>query len=84
MMNVRLPGDHQYGKLQFAWLSLGMSLIVSVCAIAFPQDVLDKIGTELSQFLRVFLVPTLLTRSVCVNTYSSLSGSGLANKQMLI
>ena len=78
MMNVRLPGDHQYGKLPFAWLSLGMSLIVSVCSIFFPQYVLDKIGTELSQFMRVFL-PTLLTRSVCVNTYSSLSGSGLAN-----
>ena len=29
MLNVRLAGDHQYGKLLFTWLSLMMSLMVS-------------------------------------------------------
>ena len=35
-----------------------MSLIVSFCAVFFPRDVLMRSGTELSQFLGVFL-PTL-------------------------
>ena len=60
MLNVRLDGDHQYGKLLFTCLSLVMSLMVSFCAVFLPRDVLDEIWTELSQFLRVFL-PTLST-----------------------
>ena len=43
MLNVRLAGDHQYGKLLFTWLSLVMSLMVSFCAVFFPRDVLDEI-----------------------------------------
>ena len=40
-------------------LSLLMSLMVSYFVLSFfPRDVTDEIGTELSQFLRIFL-PTL-------------------------
>ena len=42
MLNVRLAGDYLYGKLLFTWLSLVMSLIVSVCAVLFPRDALDE------------------------------------------
>ena len=40
MLNVRLAGDHLYGKLMFTWLSLVMSLIVSFCAAPFPAGCL--------------------------------------------
>ena len=43
MLNVRLPGDHKYGKLLFTWLSLVMSLMVSFNAVFFPRDVLGEI-----------------------------------------
>ena len=36
MLNVRLAGDHVYGKLLFTWLSLVMSMMVSFCAVLFP------------------------------------------------
>ena len=36
MLNVRLAGDHLYGKLLFTWLSLVLSLMVSFCAVPFP------------------------------------------------
>ena len=36
MLNVRLAGDHLYGKLLFTWLSLVMSMMVSFCAVLFP------------------------------------------------
>ena len=55
MLNVRLAGDHLYGKLLFTWLSLVMSLTVSFVLSLFPRDVLMISGTKLSQFLRVFL-----------------------------
>ena len=43
-LNVRLAGDHLYGKLLFTWLSLVVSMIVSFCAVLFcPRDVLDDI-----------------------------------------
>ena len=32
-----------YGELLFTWLSLVMSLMVSFCAVLFPQDVQDEI-----------------------------------------
>ena len=37
MLNVRLAGDHLYGKLLFTWLSLVKSMIVSFCAVLFPM-----------------------------------------------
>ena len=43
MLNIRLAGDHLYGKLLLAWLLLVMSLMVSFCAILFPTDVLNEI-----------------------------------------
>ena len=54
-MNVRLAGDHQCGKLQFIWLSLVMSLIVSFYAVFSKEMSWIRSGTELNQFLRVFL-----------------------------
>ena len=43
MLIARLAGDYQYGRWLFTWLSLVMSLMVSFCAVLFPQDVLDEI-----------------------------------------
>ena len=52
MINVRLAGDHLYGKLLFTWLSLLMSL-----CCPFPHEMSwMRSGTYLSQFLRVFLL----------------------------
>ena len=38
MLNIRLAGDHLYGKFLFTWLSLLMSLMVSFCAVFFPHE----------------------------------------------
>ena len=46
MLNVRLAGDHLYGKLLFTWLSLVMSLMVSFCVILFPMSWMRS-GTDL-------------------------------------
>ena len=55
MLNVRLAGDHQYGKLLFTWLLLVMSLMAS-CLLSFcPEMSWMRSGTKLSQFLGVFL-----------------------------
>ena len=44
MFNVRLAGDHLYGKLLLTWLSLVMSLMGSYFVLSFfPRDVLDEI-----------------------------------------
>ena len=43
MLNVRLAGDHVYGKLLFTWLSLVLFLMVSFVLFLFPRDVLDEI-----------------------------------------
>ena len=43
LLNVRLTGDHLFGKLLFTWLSLVMSMMVSFCAVLFPRDVLEEI-----------------------------------------
>ena len=44
MLNVRLAGDHLYGKLLFTWLSLVMSMVMSLSAVLFsPRDVLVEI-----------------------------------------
>ena len=54
LFNVRLSGEHLYGKLMFTWLSLVMSVMVSFSAVLFPRDVLEEI-LNLIEFLRVFL-----------------------------
>ena len=43
MFNVRLAGDHLYGKQLFTWLSLVVSLMASFLLSFFPLDVLDEI-----------------------------------------
>ena len=47
MLNVRLVGDHLYGKELFTWLSLVVSLMASFFFLFllsfFPRDVLDEI-----------------------------------------
>ena len=44
MFNVRLVGDHLYGKWLFTLLSLVMSLMMSNFVLSFfPRDVLDEI-----------------------------------------
>ena len=44
MLNVRLAGDHLYGKWLFTWLSLMMPLVMSYFLRSFfPRDVLDEI-----------------------------------------
>ena len=43
MLNVRLAGDHLYGKLLFTLLSLVMSMMRLFVLSFFPRDVLDKI-----------------------------------------
>ena len=42
-LNVRLAGDHLYGKLLLTWLSLVMSMMVSFVMSFCPQDVLNEI-----------------------------------------
>ena len=37
MLNVRLAGDHLFGKLLFTWLSLVVSWVMSFCAVLFPM-----------------------------------------------
>ena len=60
MFNVRLAGDHLSGKWLFTWLSLVMSLLVSYLWCPFPHEMSwMRSGTELSQFLRIFL-PTFV------------------------
>ena len=57
MFNVRLAGDHLYGKWLFTWLSLVMSVTVSYFVLLFFSQEMSwmRSGTELSQFLRNFL-----------------------------
>ena len=43
MLSVRLAGDHLYMKLLLTWLSLVMSLMVSIVLSVFPRDVLAEI-----------------------------------------
>ena len=54
MFNMRLAGDHLYGKWLFIWLSLVMSLLMSLCAVLFPRDVLDEIWDLIGSFFLGF------------------------------
>ena len=50
MFNVRLTGDHLYGKLLFTVFGS-----VLFCAVLFPHKMSwMRSGTELSQFLKIF------------------------------
>ena len=56
MFNVRLAGDHLYGKSLYTWMSLVMSLMVSYFVLPFSHELSwMRSGTELNQFLRIFL-----------------------------
>ena len=63
MFNVRLAGDHLYGKWLFTWLSPVMSLAMScfVLSFFFPRDILDLIwdliGSVPKDFSYFHLVP---------------------------
>ena len=72
MFNARLAGDHLYGKRLFTWLSLVVSLIVSCFVLSFSHEMSWKrSGTELSQFLRIFL-PPLANTPKSANMHSTL------------
>ena len=44
MFNVRLAGDHLYGKSLISWLSVVMSLMAFYFVLSFfARDVLDEI-----------------------------------------
>ena len=43
MLNVRLAGDHLYGKLLFTWQSLVMSMTACFVLSFFPRGILDEI-----------------------------------------
>ena len=55
MLNVKLAGDHLYGKELFTWLSLVMSLVASFCAVLSPRDVLDEIWDLIESVSEGFL-----------------------------
>ena len=54
MFSNRLAGDNLFGKWLFTWLSVVLTLMSYLCYF-FPEMSLERSGTELSQFLRVFL-----------------------------
>ena len=58
MFNVGLAGGHLYGKQQFTWLSLVVSLMASFVLFLFPLDVLDEIGDLIGSVSEGFL-PTI-------------------------
>ena len=72
MLNVRLAAYHQYEKLLFTWLSLMMSLMMSFCADFSLEIFWMRFGTELSQFLRVFLstLARLFLNPIKVNNFA--------------
>ena len=55
MFNVRLAGDHLYGKQLFTWLSLVVSLMASFVLSLFPLDVLDEIWDLIESVSEGFL-----------------------------
>ena len=72
MFNVRLAVDQLYGKSLFTWLSLLMSLMVSYFVLSFSHEMSwMRSGTELSQFLRLFL-PPLSIRKSCPISHASI------------
>ena len=54
MLNVRLAGDHLYGKLLFTWLSLVMSWWRLFMLSFFTRGVLDEIWVLIGSVSRGF------------------------------
>ena len=50
MLNVRLAGDHLYGKYLFPWLSLVISMMVAICTVLFPNEMWDLIESVYESF----------------------------------
>ena len=67
MFNVRLAGDHLYGKQLFTWLSLVLSLMTSFVLSFFPLDVLDEIWDLIESVSEGFLTYSY-NPSTCQNT----------------
>ena len=55
MLNVRLAGDHLYGKQLFTLLSLVVSLMAFFVLYFFPLDVLDEIWDVIESVSEGFL-----------------------------
>ena len=61
MFNVRLAGNHLYGKWLFNWLSLVISLMVSYFVLSFfPRDVFDEILNRIESVPETFPIYSYL------------------------
>ena len=69
MLNVRLTGDHLYGKLLLTWLSFSMSLLMSLFAALSPRDVLEEIWDLIGSVSEGFPTYFFLVLS-CNSTFS--------------
>ena len=72
MFNVRLAGEHLYGKQPLTWLSLVVSFMASFMLSFFPLDVLggilDLIESVSEGFLTYSLVLIIILYEPC-NSY---------------
>ena len=66
MFNVRLAGDHLYGKQLFTWLSLLVSVMASLVLSFFPLDVLDEIWNLIDSVSEGFLTYSFLPTSAII------------------
>ena len=60
MLNVRLAGDHLYGKELFTWLSLVVFFMAYFVLSFFPLDVLDGIWDLIESVSEGFLTYSCL------------------------
>ena len=77
MFNVRLAGDHLYGKQLFTWLSLVVSLMASFVLSFFPLDVLDEIWDLIESVSEGFLTNTFSaekTDKILISKYQGKNG----------
>ena len=80
MFNVRLAGDHLYGKQLFTWLSLVVSLMALFVLSFFPLDVLDEIWDLIESVSEGFLTysyemnANFVTKTILQNFSSSSMG----------
>ena len=76
MFNVRIVGDQLNGKWFFTWLSLVVSLWFLILCCLFSREMSwMRTWTELSQFLRLFLLTLLY------NTSYNFANEGLHARQ---
>ena len=65
MFNVRLAGNHLYGKQLFTWLSLVVSFMAYFVLSFFPLDVLDGIWDLIKSVSEGFLTYTCSVFRFC-------------------